>query len=42
MAFIVVALGSVTRQGFLYHLEYAAAVAGAGILDTADFVEGRR
>jgi uncharacterized protein (DUF58 family) len=39
---IVVALGLAAPAGFLYHLEYAAAAAGAGVLDTSEYVDGRR
>jgi uncharacterized protein (DUF58 family) len=39
---IVVALGSAAPAGFLDHVEAAAAAAGAGVIDTSDYVDGRR
>ena len=39
---LVVAVGSAATAGFLNHIEYATAAAGAGVLDTADYVDGRR
>jgi hypothetical protein len=39
---IVVAVGSAAPASFLNHLEYATAAAGAGVLDTAHYVERRR
>jgi hypothetical protein len=39
---LVVAVGSAAPTGFLYHLEYATAALGAGILNTSDYVDGRR
>jgi uncharacterized protein (DUF58 family) len=39
---LVVALGHAASAGFLDHIEYATSVAGAGVLDTADYVDGRR
>jgi uncharacterized protein (DUF58 family) len=39
---ILVTLGLAVPAGLMVHLEYAATAAGAGILDTADYVDGRR
>jgi uncharacterized protein (DUF58 family) len=39
---IVVAVGSAVPAGFRYHIEYATAVAGVGVLDTAQYIDGRR
>jgi uncharacterized protein (DUF58 family) len=38
---LVVAVGAGAPAGFPYHVEYAAAAVGAGILDTTHYVDGR-
>jgi uncharacterized protein (DUF58 family) len=39
---LVVALGPAVSPGFLEHIEHATSLAGAGVLDTADYVDGPR